>query len=400
MVSILTDCPHREKLGWLEQYHLNGPAIRYEFNVTRIFIKGMHDMADSQTDAGLIPNIAPEFVKFKGTFRAAAEWGAAFILVAWQHYLWTGDVDLLRQYYPAMKRYVAYLDSRSRQNLLDEGLGDWYDLGPKKPGHAQLTPPLVTASAFYFLDTQTLGHIAALLDRDQDAQHDRAKASDIRRAYRARFYHADPNDPLAGQFATGSQCSNALALVLGLAEPRERPSLLKALVQDIRKRGNAVTAGDIGFRYLLLALAQGGRSDVIYDMIDQDDKPGYGYMLKHGATSLTESWDANHRSSQNHFMLGQITEWFYRTLVGIDIDPDQPGFKNILIHPQPVGDLTWAAATYESIRGPISVRWDRHGTRFILKLTIPANTTATIHMPGQAQPIQIESGSYTFESKL
>jgi len=426
MVSVLTDCPHREKLGWLEQYHLNGPSFRYEFDVSRIFIKGMNDMADSQLENGLVPNIAPEYVEFRGNFRAAAEWGASFIVVPWQHYLWTGDTDLLRQYFPAMKRYLAYLDSRAEDNILDEGLGDWYDVGPKKSSRAELTPSEVTASAFFYYDHKLAADIAKILGEDGDARRYKEKAKEIRRAYRDRFYHADTDHELAGQFGTGSQCSNALALVMELAEPSERRTVLDALVRDVKQRGNAVTAGDVGFRYLLLALAQGNRSEVIYEMINQDEKPGYGYQLKMGATSLTEAWDANHGSSHNHFMLGQITEWFYRYLVGIDTDPNQPGFKNIVIRPQPVGDLTWAAATYESIRGRISVRWERKDDKFTLSVTIPANTTATVWLPvrpngevtesgrkpGDQQGVkflrseadrriyQIGSGSYKFESRF
>jgi hypothetical protein len=334
-------------------------------------------------------------------------------------------MDLLQQYYPALQRYLAYLESRASDHILDEGLGDWYDLGPNKPGRAQLTPPEVTASAFYYHDTFLMSKIASLLGKDEDARQYRQAAQAIRAAYRQRFYHGDPTDKLAGQFGTGSQCSNALALVMGLANENERPGLVEALVQDIRARGNAVTAGDVGFRFLLLALAQGGRSDVIYDMINQDDKPGYGYQLKQGATSLTESWDANHGASHNHFMLGQIIEWFYRYLVGIDMDPSAPGFKRVVIRPQPVGDLTWAQGTYESIRGPISVRWERQQEQFILKVTIPANTRATIHVPtgpnsnvmenglpasqsegvtflrqaGDRTLYAIESGSYQFESR-
>jgi hypothetical protein len=132
MVSVLTDCPHREKLGWLEQYHLNGPAIRYEFDLARMFTKGMKDMADAQTDFGLVPNIAPEYTEFKGAFRASPEWGSAFIIVPWQQYQFCGDVGLLRTHFAAMKRYFAYLESRATNHIISEGLGDWYDLGQKK----------------------------------------------------------------------------------------------------------------------------------------------------------------------------------------------------------------------------------------------------------------------------
>ena len=170
MVSVLTDCPHREKLGWLEQYHLNGPAIRYEFDLCRLFTKGMNDMANAQLENGLVPNIAPEYTQFKGTFRAAAEWGSAFIIVPWQQYQFSADLEPLRTHYDAMKRYFAYLETQAKEDdLVSEGLGDWYDLGPKKPGFAQLTPPPVTATAFYYYDAWILSQAAALLNRPDEA---------------------------------------------------------------------------------------------------------------------------------------------------------------------------------------------------------------------------------------
>ncbi len=179
---------------------------------------------------------------------------------------------------------------------------------------------------------------------------------------------------------------------MNLAEPQDRDRVLAALVQDVRNRGNAMTAGDVGFRYLLLALAQGGRSDVIYDMINQDDRPGYGYQLKQGATSLTEAWDANHNASHNHFMLGHIIEWFYKYLGGIDSDPAAPGFKKILIKPTIVGDLTWVKASYASVRGEIKSHWQRDGDELTLRIRIPANTTATVFVPAVSQEVVTESG--------
>jgi alpha-L-rhamnosidase len=127
-------------------------------------------------------------------------------------------------------------------------------------------------------------------------------------------------------------------------------------------------------------------------MNNQSDKPGYGYQLKMGATSLTEAWDADRRSSQNHFMLGQINEWFYHDLAGIGCDPDGPGFKKIIIKPQPVGDLTWAKASYDSVRGPIVSDWKRDGGKFTLNVTIPANTTATVYVPAKNKASVTEGG--------
>lgn len=424
MASVLTDCPHRERLGWLEQYHLNGPSLRYEFDLNQMFAKGMNDMEDCQLPNGLVPSIAPEYTIFgKGPddhsnpFRNSPEWGSAIILVPWQQYQFTGDADLLRRYYDSMKRYVAYLASAATNDIVSLGLGDWYDIGPKPPGFSQLTPRELTATAFYFHDNQILAEAARLLGRAGDAAFYAQEAARIRASFNREFFNV-----AKGSYSTGSQCANAIPLVMNLVEPEHRGSVLEALVADIRGRTNAITAGDVGYRYVLRALADAGRSDVIFDMNNQSDRPGYGYQLQKGATSLTEAWDARRGSSQNHFMLGQIMEWFYHDLAGIGADPANPGFRNILIRPQPVGDLTWVKATYNSVRGPITSHWKRDGDRFELTVSIPANCTASVWMPGrQAKLVNpnrpgasvqesssanrstvftVASGSYTFESRL
>jgi virulence-associated protein VapD len=386
IVSVLTDCPHRERLGWLEQYHLNGPSLRYEFDLAQLFTKGMNDMADSQLANGLVPDIAPELTVFGGPFRDSPEWGSAFVLVPWQQYQFTGDRELLGRHYDGMKRYVAYLGTKARTNIISYGLGDWYDIGPKPPGPAQLTPNALTATAFYYFDTWILAQTAAMLGKPDEAKQFTAQANDIRAAFNRKFFKATN-----GSYATGSQCANAIPLVMNLCEPTNRAAVLNALVADVRAHGNAITTGDVGYRYLLRALADGGRSDVIFDMNNQSEKPGYGYQLKMGATSLTEAWDANPADSQNHFMLGQIMEWFYGYLGGIAIDPASPSFKNILIHPQPVGDVTWAKCAYNSIHGRIAVEWKKADGKFSLKLEVPANTTATVYLPTTDIKTVIES---------
>jgi hypothetical protein len=308
--------------------------------------------------------------------------------VPWQQYLFTGDTALMTEYYDRMERYMGYLESIADDHIIDEGLGDWYDLdGPDRPGVAKLTPPPITATAFYYYDAVLMSKIARKLDKRSDSVRYAQLAGDIRKAWLRKFH-----DKETGLYGTNSQCSNALALEMGLIEPQDRPAVLERLVHDVQSRGNAMTAGDVGFRYLLQALTHGGRSDVIFDMINQDTKPGYGYQLKQGATSLTEAWDANHHASHNHFMLGHITEWFYKDLVGIDSNAESPGFKKIVIMPTPVGDLTWAEATFHSIRGPIAVRWDRSAEQFKLHVKLPANTTAMVHVPVDSSSRVTEGG--------
>jgi hypothetical protein len=376
MMSVMTDCPHQEKLGWLEEDHLNGPSLRYEFDLARLFSKVMNDMADSQRENGLVPDIAPEYVQFSGGFVDSPEWGSAFILVPWQQYEFCGDLELLRRYFDGMQRYVAYLGSRATNHIVSHGLGDWYDIGPKPPGVAQLTPVPLTATAFYYYDASILARAAALIGRPDDAKRFAELAAETRAAFNRTFFNRTN-----GQYATGSQCANSIPLVMDLTDPPNHASVLAAVAEDVRGRGNALTAGDVGYRYLLRALADGGRSDIIFDINNQSEKPGYGYQLRQGATSLAEAWDAGRASSQNHFMLGQIMEWFYHDLAGIASDPAGPGFKKIIIRPSPAGDVTWVKCRYDSIHGQISSDWKREGPDFTLTVSIPANTSATIFVP-------------------
>jgi hypothetical protein len=260
---------------------------------------------------------------------------------------------------------------------------------------------------------EIMSRAAALLGKMDDAKMYSELAEKIRAAFNEKFY-----DPAKHIYATGSQTANSIPLVMGICEPANRAAVVDAIVADVRSRGNALTAGDVGYRYLLRALAGGGRSDVIFDINNQSDKPGYGLQLKRGATSLTEAWDAAPGSSQNHFMLGQIQEWFYHDLAGIQNAPDSAGFKKIVINPQPVGDVTWVKASFDSIRGKIVSDWNRANGKFTLKVSIPANTTATVFVPAQSADavaktegatflrmendraiFAIESGNYTFVSR-
>lgn len=391
LAHVITDCPHRERLGWLEQYHLNGPSLRYETDLTRLFAKTFADMAHAQDADGLVPDIAPEYVVFAGGFRDSPEWGAAIILAAWQHYVWTGDDTPLRDNYAAMQRYVGYLDTRAANHLLSHGLGDWYDVGPRPPGRAQLTPVALTATAIYFECVSRLAAIAAHLGETGDGARYGAQAAAVAAAFNAEFFH-----PESARYATGSQTAQAMPLVLGLVPAGARAAVLEQLVRDIEQRGHAVTAGDVGYRYVLRALADGGRSDVIFAMNNQSEKPGYGYQLARGATSLTEAWNADPRSSQNHFMLGHIIEWFYGDLAGIAPDPRAPGFRNIIVRPQPVEGVAHARARLETPRGPAEVSWSIEAGRFLLEIEVPPNATAEVHLPGVAAPQHVSSGHHTF----
>ena len=180
------------------------------------------------------------------------------------------------------------------------------------------------------------------------------------------------------RYDKGSQTAQAMPLVVGLVPAEERERVLAALVTDIRAHGNHVTAGDVGYHYLVDALLDGGRSDVLYDMLERTDSPSYGYQLAQGATSLTEAWDANPHSSQDHFMLGHAEEWFYRGLGGIGVDFSAEPPKQLTITPEVVGSLAWVRTSYNSVWGLIESSFKREPADTEYEITIPATASATV----------------------
>ena len=393
MVSVLTDCPTREKLGWLEQMHLAGASILYNYDLSLLYRKMARDMRDAQTADGMVPAIAPEVVAFlddaghNTDFRDSPEWGSAMILSPWTAYTFYGDEQILRDNYDAMVAYANYLRTQTHDNIISYGLGDWYDIGPGAPGKSQLTGEGMTATAIYYQDLTDLARIAAILDKPADAAQFASRAAAVKASINQHCFH-----PEADNYDKGSQTANAMALALGLVTEDHRAGVLSNLIADIRRHQNHVTAGDIGFHYVVRALTDSGRSDVLYDMLMRTDSPSYGYQLSHGATALTEAWDANPSSSQDHFMLGHAEEWFYRGLAGIDFDFDREQNKRIWIHPQIVGDVHFASASYKSVLGYIGSHWQRDGDTLQLDVTIPPGTTATVSFPQEFSRNVIESG--------
>ena len=381
MQSVLTDCPQREKLGWLEQAHLMGPSIMCNFDVSRWYAKICRDMREAQRDDGCVPTIAPQYTSFKPpweVFNDSPEWGSAIVLVPWLVYQRYGEGEILEDNYDAMRRYVEYLGTRAQDCIIDYGLGDWYDVGEGDPGFSKLTPKALTATAIYYHDLLIMQQAARLLDRTGDIETFGAAAQRTAEAFRAR------------RFQRSSQTARAMPLVLGLSDG----DALADLITDIRVRNNHITAGDVGFHFVIRALAENDRSDVIFDLLTRTDPPSYGAQLARGATALTEAWDANPAKSQNHLMLGHAEAWFHEWLAGIQIDLTLPRSKQIVLRPTPVGDVTWAQASHDSVLGPVSIRWDRSGDRFKAAVSVP--TEATLHMPDGAVH-QIGPGSYTFE---
>ncbi len=387
MQSVMTDCPHREKLGWLEQDHLMGASIHYNYDLHLLYKKIVGDMIGAQTPDGLVPDIAPEYVAFDGGFRDSPEWGSSAVILPWMIYEWYGDKEAIQEAYPMMKKYVAYLESKSDHHILSYGLGDWFDYGPGSPGEAQLTPKSLTATAIYYYDVSLLQKMALVLNDAPEAAQLQSLAEEIKTAFNAKFFNADTR-----VYSTGSQTAMAMPLCVGLVDESYRKEIVHNLAESIRKDGKKLTAGDVGYHYLVQALDEGGESQLLYEMNFRDDVPGYGYQLKKGATALTESWPALEEVSNNHLMLGHLMEWLYSGLAGISQTESSIAYKEIVVRPEPVGDITSAKGSYLSAYGPITSEWKKSAGVFDLKVNIPVNTTAKIFLPAQENASVSEDG--------
>ena len=385
MASVSTDCPHREKLGWLEQTYLIGPSMHYNFDIHNLYSKIVTDMIDSQLDNGLVPDIAPEYVPFSGGFRDSPEWGSASVIIPWQLYQWYGDVEVLKRAYPMMTRYVDYLHRKSKDNILFHGLGDWYDLGPKHPGEAQLTPKALTATSIYYYDLMLVSKIAELLNKDSDVRKYGDLANGVKRAFQKKFYN-----PETGSCSTGSQTSYAMSLYTGILPEQDYEKVFHNLIDSIKQNDYALTAGDIGYHFLVRVLSEKGRSDILYKMNNRSDKPGYGLQIKKGATSLTESWAALSDVSNLHMMLGHLMEWFYSGLGGIYQGENSIAYRNIIIAPKPVGDIKWSKCSYNSPQGIIASEWELVENTFSLTIEVPKTSSAIIIMPDDYRNSTVE----------
>lgn len=392
--AVWTDCPAREKLGWLEQDWLNGEALVYNYDAQSMIEQTMQNIVDAQHEDGSMPEIAPEYTQFTGSwarpFQESPEWGGAIIalpMLYWQHY---GDISLAREYYEPMKRYINYLASQDSAYILKMGLGDWYDYGPGRAGFSQNTPMPLVATAHYYQWMCYMYVLAKQLGKRDEAYAFNQRAENIRQAFNREFYDAKRKT-----YGTGSQCSLALPLYLKLVPEKDYQAVLANLVKDIHQHGDRLTTGDVGNRYLFYTLAKNGHRELLYKMLNHYDVPGYGYQIKKGQTTLTEQWNPDHGASMNHFMMAHIENLLIPDLLGVQRNGDL-----IEIAPHPVGDLTWCKGSTMSAQGKVSVSWKIKKDKFIMDIDIPEGGFADVYMPYSDRAESIHGGRHHFEESI
>lgn len=406
MMSVLTDCPSREKLGWLEQDQLVFPALAANFDMQAQMRKIVRDMADAQTTEGLIPSTVPEYTSLPGAYRNDANWGGAFVLVPWQLYTTYGDQDTLRTYYPRMRQYAAFLRTQVSAGILDYGLGDWFT--PDRT-----FPRAVAGTYGYWRVVDALSRIAGVLGDDEAAAEYRANADESARALAAKYY-----DTSTGTLGGGGQGAEALALDMGAYPAGEKDRLLGHFVASVEAADHHLLLGEISLPSAFRVLSAAGRDDIVYRIATRTTSPSYGHQVLAGNTTLGESWDGGPGQSQNHFMLGAIDSWFTGRLAGIGQTAGSVGYRELLIDPAVEGDLTSASGSHRTPYGLVRTAWTRVSDTFRLTVDVPAGSTAEIHVPatgGHAdaptgvKPVRttatelvyrVGSGRWTFRSTL
>ncbi len=379
--------PNREKLGWLADYAFELPSIARDYDVAAYYRLLVQDMADAQTPAGLVPDIAPEYTVFGGAFRDDPNWGSAIVTVPWELYQTYGDTGTIARFYPAIQRYVDYLAGKAQGSILNYGLGDWGTLD-------RSVPTAFTATWAYYRDATLLSHIAHVLGKPDDETRYDAAAAQIAEAFNARLF-----DVNAGTYTGGSQSVDAMALDAGLVPADQRQRVLDHLLATLRADHYHVTTGMIALPSLFRVLSDTGHDDVVYAIATALDYPSYGWQLVHGETSMTEFWqgaDNPAGSEHNMFILGALEEWFTRGVGGIRPDPEAGlAADHLTIRPAVVGALSQAESTLHTVHGMVSTRWQRAGDAVTLVVSLPAGVSATVWLPDGSRR-DVGSGTWAF----
>ncbi|TMR95036.1 alpha-L-rhamnosidase [Nonomuraea basaltis] len=394
MFSVLTDCPHREKLCWLEETHLVFDAVARGYDVAAYYRELVRNMAEAQTETGLVPNTAPEYVIFEDRFRDDPNWGSAIIMASWLLYKEYGDLETARRTFPNMLRYMDHLAGRSAGDTLEHGLGDWIATD-------ESTPIAVAATWGYHRAATTLSKIATALGAQTEAKRYRELTTRIAAAFHDRFF-----DPENTRYGSGSQACHAFALDLGIA-PELREPTLDRLIDAIEAAGHHLTVGEIALPAVYRVLSTAGRHDVLCRLVTETTPPSYGHQVLAGATSLAEAWDGPTRGlSLNHFMLGAVETWLSRYLGGVDQTTESIGYRHLTIAPVVLNELHSMTYTTRVPYGDVRVAWRRQDDRLTLDVTVPVGATATVRVPeptlilseSAAAEYLVGSGTWRFES--
>ncbi|WP_437919734.1 glycoside hydrolase family 78 protein [Sphingobacterium sp. LRF_L2] len=365
-----TDCPQREKNGWTGDGHLAIESALYNFDAITVYEKWLADHRDEQQPNGVLPDIIPTGGWGYGTANGL-DWTSTIAIIPWQIYMFYGDSKLLEDCYDNIKRYVDYVTRISPEGLTTFGRGDWVPV--KTTSNLELT-----SSVYYYTDASILAKAARLLGKDEDHLKYAALSEKIKQAINKKFL-----DPETGSYANGSQTELSVPLYWGVVPEEMKSKVAANLNEKVRQANFHLDVGVLGAKALLNALKDNGYGETAYKVAVQDTYPSWGWWAVNGATTLLENWDleAERDISDNHMMFGEIGGWLFKSIGGILPDPDQPGFKHILLKPIFPDGLDHSEVKFNSPYGEIFSKWKKKGKQVLYDVVIPPNTTATFYMP-------------------
>jgi alpha-L-rhamnosidase len=392
-LDVPTDCPQRdERLGWTGDAQVFAPTACFNMNAATFYTKWLKDLAADQREDGLIPNVIPDILGGGG----ATGWADAGVVIPWVVYLDYGDLSVLENQYESMKRWIGYMEAQAGDDLIWQEnhwhWGDWlaFDASQSDYMGAYTTKDLI-ATAYFAYSASIVSRAASILGKYEDAKYFAVLSEKVKAAFNDEF--VTPN----GRLVAHTQTAYTLALAFGLLDGETVPKSAAHLARDVEQFGH-ITTGFLGTPLISQALTDHGRIDLAYMLLTSKKYPSWLYPVTMGATTIWERWDGQKPDSTfqdpgmnsfNHYAYGAIGKWLYQVVAGIGIDPDQPGYRHVIIHPRPGGGLTSARATHESMYGPIGSGWELEGETMTMDVEIPANAGATIQIPGDPGEITI-----------
>ena len=360
------------------------------------FTKWIRDLKADQFENGGVPFVIPHVLGEND--HSSAGWGDAAVIVPWTLYLCYGDRRILEEQYDSMKAWVEYIRRQGENEYLwNTGFhfGDWVALDAKEGSFFSATPNDLIATAYYAYSTRLLAKTAMILGREEDHREYGTLYDNVVTAFRKEFVTAN------GRIVSPTQTGHIVPLVFDLLEEKDWKRTSDTLVKLLEENGSHLTTGFIGTPYLCFALSGSGHTDLAYKMLLQTDYPSWLYQITKEATTTWEHWDElkpdgtfwnRDMNSFNHYAYGSIGEWLYRVVAGIDLDENTPGYKHIVIRPQPGKVLTFARAELQTMYGPVRSGWEHTDGKMIIRITLPANTSATVFLPGAAIDQARENG--------
>ena len=381
-----TDCPQREKNGWTGDGHFAIETALYNFDGITVYEKWLADHRDEQQPNGVLPDIIPTGGWGYGTDNGL-DWTSTIAIIPWNLYMFYGDSKPLADCYENIKRYVNYVDRTSPNHLTSWGRGDWVPV--KSRSNKEFT-----SSVYFYVDTKILATAAKLFNKQDDYTYYTALAEKIKEAVNNKYLNKE-----TGIYAGGSQTELSVPLQWKIVPEDMIAKVAKNLAKKVEEAGFHLDVGVLGAKAILNALSENGYPETAYKVAAQDTYPSWGWWIVNGATTLLENWDlkAERDISDNHMMFGEIGGWFYKGLGGIFPDPEQPGFKHIILRPNFVKELKHFEAKHDSPYGQIISKWEWNRKKINYEVVVPANSTATLYLPDYVKGdkvIKLEAGKH------